>query len=238
MTAQADRTDFLDGVYDRRFSPADLNAKAAAWREIGRHLQRYLPSGPVLDIACDKGDFIRNVIATEKWASDLRDVSRHLGAGVRFVRASALELDRVLPNGYFAAVFASNYLEHLASSDEVVEQLRVVRSLLRPGGRLIVLQPNIRFVGSAYWDFIDHKVPLTDRSLEEAGQLAGLNTVLVVRRFLPYTFKSHLPSHPLLVRAYLALKPAWLLLGKQTLYVAEAPDPAAGSVTPRPSIAP
>jgi hypothetical protein len=35
--------------------------------------------------------------------------------------------------------------------------------------------------------------------------------------------KSHFPQHPLLVRAYLAFPPAWLLLGKQTLYLGEKP---------------
>jgi hypothetical protein len=37
---------------------------------------------------------------------------------------------------------------------------------------------------------------------------------------LPYTTKSRLPQHVLLVRA---APPAWLLFGKQTLYVGERP---------------
>ena len=116
----------------------------------------------------------------------------------------------------------SNYLEHLEGPAAVIEQLAVARRLLRPGGRVIVLQPNIRLVGGAYWDFIDHRVALTEKSLVEAGSLAGLRTVELITRFLPYSTKSRLPSNPLLVRAYLRFRPAWRLLGKQTLYVAEA----------------
>ena len=63
---------------------------------------------------------------------------------------------------------------------------------------------------------------LTEKSLVEAGELAGLRAVAVVTRFLPYTTRSRLPTHPLLVRAYLRFRPAWWLLGRQTLYVAEA----------------
>ena len=98
---------------------------------------------------------------------------------------------------------------------------RVARVLLKAGGRVIVLQPNIRFVGAAYWDFIDHRVALTDKSLAEAGDLAGLRQVALIPRFLPYSTKGRLPSHPLLVRAYLKLPPVWRILGRQTLYVAE-----------------
>jgi SAM-dependent methyltransferase len=174
---------------------------------------------PVLDIACDRGHFIRFVEATERWATDIRDVSASLPSGIRFVQGSGLDLADLVPNHYFGTVFMSNYLEHLDSSDAVVEQLRVARRLARPGGRVVVLQPNIRLVGPRYWDFIDHRVALTERSLAEAAQLAGLQTQELITRFLPYSTKSRLPQHPALVRAYLRFRPAWPLLGKQTLYV-------------------
>ncbi len=64
---------------------------------------------------------------------------------------------------------------------------------------------------------------LTEHSLVEAAQLAGLRTRHLIVRFLPYTSKGRLPAHPMLVRAYLALRPAWLLLGRQTFYVGERP---------------
>jgi hypothetical protein len=74
-------------------------------------------------------------------------------------------------------------------------------------------------VGAAYWDFIDHKVALTERSLVEAAETAGFQMERLVVRFLPYTTKSRLPQHPLVVRAYLHLRFAWPFLGGQTLYV-------------------
>lgn len=97
--------------------------------------------------------------------------------------------------------------------------------MLQPSGRLVVLQPNIRLIGPAYWDFIDHKVTLTERSLVEAAETAGLQTERVVVRFLPYTTKSRLPQHPVLVRSYLHLRLAWRLLGGQTLYIGRRPLP-------------
>lgn len=86
---------------------------------------------------------------------------------------------------------------------------------------MIVLQPNIRLIDDTYWDFIDHNAALTERSLVEAATLAGLTTVRLITRFLPYTTKSRLPQHPLLVRMYLRFPLAWRILGKQTLWVGE-----------------
>ncbi|MFI4972100.1 MAG: class I SAM-dependent methyltransferase [Hyphomicrobiales bacterium] len=214
----------LKEVYDLRFDEADMAAKNAIWRELGRYLQRYIkPDARVVDIACDVGYFIRNIRAAERWATDIRDVSSALPKDVRFVHASGLDLADVTPNDYFDIAFFSNYLEHLASTEAVLQQLRVAFALLRPGGRVLILQPNIRLVGGAYWDFIDHQTALTEKSLAEAATMAGFRTERVIARFLPYTTKSRLPQYPLLVRAYLAFPPARWLMGKQTLYIGVKP---------------
>jgi 2-polyprenyl-3-methyl-5-hydroxy-6-metoxy-1,4-benzoquinol methylase len=212
-------------VYDDlRFSERDQEIKEGVWREIGRYLQRYIPpDAVVMDLAADRGHFIRHIQAREKWASDLRDTSQHMSSDVRFVQANGLELAEHVEAGYFDVVFMSNYLEHLESPDAVVEQFRVVYGLVRPGGRVMVLQPNIKLVGSGYWDFIDHRVALTERSLVEAASMAGFRTAALTTRFLPYSVKSRLPTHPALVRAYLAFRPAWWFMGRQTLYLGERP---------------
>jgi len=214
----------LKEVYEQRFSHEDQAAKEAIWRELGRFLQRYIKADArVVDIACDLGYFIRNIRAADRWATDIRDVSAALPEDVHFVSASGLDLADVLPNDHFDVAFFSNYLEHLPSTEAVLEQLRVTFSILKPGGIVVILQPNIRLIGGAYWDFIDHQTALTEKSLAEAAVMAGFKTKKVIARFLPYTTKSRFPQHPMLVRAYLNFPPAWLFLGKQTLYVGEKP---------------
>src|ERR1700681_3134840 len=214
----------LKEVYEQRFNETDHATKEAIWRELGRYFQRFIvPGARVVDIACDLGYFIRNVKAADRWATDIRDMKDALPEDVHFVRANGLDLDDVMPNDHFDLAFFSNYLEHLPSTEAVLQQLRVTFSLLKPGGRLLILQPNIRLIGGSYWDFIYHQTALTDKSLAEAAAKAVFTHKRIIARFLPYTTKSRLPQHPLLVRAYLAFPPVWLLLGKQTLYLGEKP---------------
>jgi SAM-dependent methyltransferase len=227
---KSSRADSIGRVYERRFSGVDAERKDDIWREIARYLQRYVgDEAIVIDVACDRGQFIRHIVARERWATDLRDVSSFLPPDVRFVQSDGVSLANHAPTNYFDAIFMSNYLEHLDSGDLVIEQFRTLRRLLKPGGRVIVLQPNIRLVGDAYWDFIDHKVPLTERSLSEAAELAGFRTRTLITRFLPYTTKNRFPQYPILVRAYLAFRPAWLFLGRQSLYVGESPKALDGT---------
>lgn len=212
----------LGDVYRQRFSEHDAAVKDAVWKVLAAWLQKrwIAEDAAVLDIGCDRGHFVNNVRATRRVGSDVRDVSRHLAPGVAFVHASGLALGGHLEEETFDIVFMSNYLEHLPSGEAVVEQLRVARRLLRREGRLIVLQPNVRLTGGAYWDFIDHRTALTEKSLAEAALLAGLEVETTIVRFLPFSTKSRLPRHARLVRAYLAMRPAWLILGRQTLLVA------------------
>ena len=209
----------LERIYDQRFPAREADHKNAIWQQLGAWLQRFVPRDAcVLDLACDRGDFIRNISAREKWASDLRDMRAELPADVHFNQADGLELDQHLPPGRFDLIFISNYLEHLPNSDAVIRQLQICHGLLRTGGSILILQPNIRFVGAAYWNFIDHHVALTEHSLFEAASIAGFQKERLIARFLPYSTKSSLPQHPQLVRAYLRFPPAWRVLGKQSLY--------------------
>jgi SAM-dependent methyltransferase len=217
--------DDLDLTYRQRFSEHDVVAKDTVWKEIAAYLQRYLPEdGPVLDVACDHGAFIRHIAASERWATDLRDVSGSLPSEIKFVQGDGCHMADALPHNHFAMVFMSNYLEHLPSAEAVVQQIRQARLVLKPGGTLLILQPNIRLTNGQYWDFLDHKTPLTEKSLEEAAGLVGFRTEHLVTRFLPYSTKSKLPQSGLLTRWYLRFPPAWWLMGKQTLYVGVKPD--------------
>jgi hypothetical protein len=91
---------------------------------------------------------------------------------------------------------------------------------LRAKGTLIVLQPNIRYLPGRYWDYLDHHIALSHLSMLEALELAGFHPVEVVPKFLPYTVEDRrLPRSGLLVRAYLKLRPAWAIFGRQMLIV-------------------
>jgi 2-polyprenyl-3-methyl-5-hydroxy-6-metoxy-1,4-benzoquinol methylase len=215
----------LEHTYRQRFSQHDVIASDTVWKEIAAYLQRFLlRDGPVLDVACGHGAFIRHIVASERWATDLRDVSGFLTPDIKFVQAEGSDMANSLPHDHFEMVFISNFLEHLPSAAAVVQQIRQADIVLKPGGTLVILQPNIRLTGGKYWDFLDHKTPLTEKSLDEAANLVGFTREHLITRFLPYSTKSKLPQSAPLVHWYLRFPPAWWLMGKQTLYVGTKPE--------------
>ena len=213
----------LRRLYAERFA-GDRDRRAALWRALcAGFFDRYVrPDDTVLDLAAGGCEFINAVSAGTRIAVDVNPAVREAAADwVTTIVASADRLTGV-PDASVDVVFASNFFEHV-DRETILAVMTEGRRVLRPGGRFLVLQPNIRFCARDYWMFFDHVTPIDDRALVEAFRLAGLEVTTVVPRFLPYTTKGRLPPSPLLVRAYLAFPPAWRLLGKQSFLVAERP---------------
>jgi SAM-dependent methyltransferase len=214
----------VDRLYRHRFPAEMLEKRDAVWKILCRHwFARYIPEGArVLEVAAGYCEFINNIAARERVAIDLNPETRlHAGPGVTVHEVAAERLSEVLPSAHFDTVFMSNFLEHCRSRDQMLEVLRAASQVLRPGGRLLILGPNFRYCYKQYFDFFDHHLPLTEKSVVEALQLAGFEIKLVKARTLPFTFKSRLPSPSWLVQLYLHLPLFWPLFGAQFFIMGE-----------------
>jgi SAM-dependent methyltransferase len=212
----------LASIYRRRFAGAE-DYRMAVW---GALVDRYFAPRflgnvtSVLDLGAGYGEFIRNVDAPHRYAMDLStDVLRLSDAGVTpLLQDCAAEwpLDRESLD----LVFSSNLLEHLPDKAAVESTLRRARDHLRPGGRLVLLGPNIRHLPGRYWDYWDHHIPLTDRSIAEVVAHVGFRDVHVIPRFLPYTMSDGRRVPLWAIVMYLRIPVAWRLLGRQFLVTA------------------
>lgn len=211
-------------LYAQRFDPAERAAKARLWAVLCQDvLQRYVaPDAAVLDLGAGSCELINHIRCGRKFAVDTNPaLAEHAAADVQ-THCGPVDALGWLP-GPLDVVFASNLFEHLPSPEALLATLRAVRDALRPGGRLVVIQPNIRFAYREYWDFLDHRLALSDRSLSEAVELAGFAVRELRPRFLPYSTKGIRVAAPLLLRLYLRCPPLQWLAGKQMLLVAERP---------------
>jgi SAM-dependent methyltransferase len=209
-------------LYRARFSPAEQAAKERIWRVLCEDFfARFVrPTDTVLDLACGYGEFINFVRCRRRLAIDINAEAReHLDPEVEFFHRSCEDLGFLAENS-LDVVFESNLFEHLPSKATLTRVVREVHRALRPGGRLIAMQPNIKYVGASYWDFYDHLIPLSHLSCAELLESSTFHIETMIPRFLPYTTKSRLPQHPSLVRLYLRCPPLWRVLGKQFLIVA------------------
>lgn len=209
----------LKETYAARFQ--DEQKRSLVWKELARYFQQWVsPQSVVLDLGAGYCEFINNIQAGEKYAMDLNPTTAAKAQPGVNVISQDVTKQWPVESGSIDVVFSSNFLEHIPTKDGLMDCLREAARVLKDDGRLILLGPNIRFCGDVYWDFFDHHLPLSDRSIVEALGLAGFDSQKVIDRFLPFTMQGGPPAHPFLVRAYLMLPIAWPILGKQFLIIA------------------
>jgi ubiquinone/menaquinone biosynthesis C-methylase UbiE len=217
-------------IYHLRFSETENIIRKNVWKVLCKDfLQKYIAAeSTVLDLGAGDGNFIINIQAKRRIAVDISpnvlSLKQH-GIEEAFV-ASATDFSKVLREPV-DVIFMSNLLEHMPSKFVMCEVLAECQRALKNSGLLLVIQPNIRYTGAAYWDFIDHHIALTDASLIEALKVSGFEICNIIPRFLPYSAKSRLSKlarYAWIVKLYLKLPYLWRVFGKQTFVVARRTD--------------
>jgi SAM-dependent methyltransferase len=208
------RREEMSGYHDTRFTHDPR--RDVLWQTLcDAYFQRLVPrDGCVLDLGAGYGHFINHIrcarrIAVDQWEK----AGGFLAPDVEWHCSSVMDLGGIADNSV-DFVFASNVFEHLTQA-EFATVLSQVRSKLRPGGTLNILQPNYRYAYREYFDDYTHVSVYSDRSLADFLRAHGFRILECHPRFLPLTVKSRWPVSPRLIRLYLSLpvKP----LGKQML---------------------
>lgn len=189
------------------------------WRVLCDYLQRDIPpNSAVLELGGGYCNFINNIRAAERHVVDLYPgVCTHAGKGVTPHVQSCTDLSNFRPAS-FDVVFASNLFEHL-TREQLDETLGGVFRALKPGGKLIIIQPNFKYCYREYFDDYTHVQVFTDASLTDLLKSCGFRIEKAVARFLPFSLKSTGPKWQWLLRLYLALP--WRPFAGQMYVVAE-----------------
>ncbi len=198
--------------------------RTVVWKEIVKFLQKYVQAGEtVLDLGAGYCDFINNIEAEKKYAVDVSpELEKYAGENVKKINSPAWDLSLV-QDGSVDVVFASNLLEHLAD-DELQKTMKEITRVLKPKGKLILMQPNYRLSKKHYFDDPTHKKIFDDISLRDFLLLHGFKILLKMPRFLPLSMRSNsslVPNFllPIIVRFYIhsPIKP----FAGQMLFVTE-----------------
>lgn len=216
--------EILQRQYDARFSGSE-SYRNLVWKELCNFFTQYIPAGAsILDLGCGWGEFINNIAATKKIGMDLNpDGQKHLQPEITFLHADCAD-KWPLAQDSLDIVFTSNFLEHLPAKKAVVRAVSEAYRCLRPGGKIICMGPNIKYIHGAYWDFWDHNLQLTELSVAELMQLNGFCVAVSISRFLPYTMSTGRKPPLFFVKLYLNWPLLWRFFGKQFLVIGVKPE--------------
>lgn len=152
-------------------------------------IDRYLEKNDdinILDIGCGTGVMLNALEDLGKvhgmdMSDDAISFAREIFSGS--VEKGSLPADVPYEKGFFDLITALDVIEHV---DRDLDSLVTIRSLLAPGGKVVITVPAYRFLWSAFDDLNEHKRRYTrtelERKLKEAGfeieKLTYYNTLL------------------------------------------------------------
>jgi SAM-dependent methyltransferase len=215
----------LEQIYRDRFSGSE-EYRDRVWKVLtSKFFAQWIPpSARVLDLGCGYCEFINRIDATLKYGMDLNPQSSRSASTAVHIFEQDCSTPWPLPEAGLDVVFTSNFFEHLATKTHLERTLQEAYRCLAPSGRLIAMGPNIRCIPGEYWDFFDHYLPLTERSLAEVLRKCGFEIERVIPRFLPFRMSGRRNYPVWMLSAYLSLRPAWRLFGRQFLVIAKKPQ--------------
>jgi len=214
----------LSKMYRLRFPEEEFSMREKLWKVLIKNfLQQYIKSDDhVLDLGGGLCSFINNVRCGKKYVVDLNpDLKKYAHKDVITIQESADNISSVSDES-IDVVFVSNFFEHLKDRDELERVIAEIRRILKQNGLLLVIQPNIKYAYREYWDFPDHFIPISDKSLSELLMINGFRIITCYPRFLPWSPKNtKLSRFMILLKIYLRIPILWRFFGKQLLIVAQ-----------------
>jgi SAM-dependent methyltransferase len=209
----------IDQIYQQRFG--DIKTRQLLWSILTEDFfQKYVNEDDVvLDLPCGYAEFINKIKCKKKYAADInKDCIKYVGKDVKFLLNSSTKLS--LGPRSIDKIFVSNFFEHLNNTD-IIKTAAEFKRILKPGGQILILQPNIRFATKNYWMFFDHINAIDDRALEELFVTMGFSLKKRILKFLPFTTHSRYPIKTRLVKLYIKLPFLWKIIGKQSFLIFE-----------------
>lgn len=181
-----------DAYFQTRLSQD--KSRQVLWPVICKYLQKFIwKDKKILELACWYGDFINNIQATEKYASDIRDWSKKfLNDDVHF---EVWDLSRewweeTYKKNYFDCVFMSNFLEHL-DDNQLQILMDWIKRIINKDWKIVVIQPNFHYMYKDYFDDYTHKKIFTHVSLCDYIESNWFKMVHCEKKFLPWSFKKN-----------------------------------------------
>lgn len=160
-----------------------MNFDSAANKEGRRHYLQFFDRGPVLELACGRGEFLALLgeAGLDGYGVDSDEgmVSHGTGQGVRVVLGDALDHLAEQPAASLGGVFCAHFLEHLPAP-QVDQVYAETGRVLVPGGTFVAAVPNaacLSVLGYDFWRDPTHVRFYDPLVLSFFADRAGLETI-------------------------------------------------------------
>lgn len=185
----------------------------------------------LLELGCGRGDFLnefkkKNLVT---YGVDISSYSKKYFADLNFEKVDIDKQKLPYKDNYFDIVYSKSFIEHFYYPEKIFEEAYRV---LKPGGIIITLTPEWKYIYKSFYEDFTHRVPFTDISLKDIHLMNNFKEITVESFIqLPVLFENTITSKLFYIASVLTrkfvpdsfrLKSKWVRFSKEIMLLSIA----------------
>ncbi len=186
------KSKYLETIYDEKQKP---------FSEYPKQLIEYLikkaglfENQKIIELGCGRGDFIIEFKkkGLKAYGVDISDYSQKFFPDLNFKKVDFENEKTPFANETFDVVYSKSFIEHFYYPEKIFEE---AHRILKPGGKIITLTPEWKYIYKSFYEDFTHRVPFTKESLKSIHEITNFKN-LHIKSFkqLPILFNDNFQS--------------------------------------------
>lgn len=146
----------------------------------------------ILEIGCGRGEFLNEfyISGLDSYGVDISDFSKKYFPNLKFIKTDLENEKLPFNDNFFDVIYSKSLIEHFYYPEKVFKEAYRV---LKPGGIIITLTPEWKYIYKTFYEDYTHRVPFTKESLRDIHKIHNFKQVEVESfKQLPILFNKNL----------------------------------------------
>lgn len=185
----------------------------------------------ILELGCGRGEFLNEFVkcGLEVHGVDISDYSKKFFSELNLKKVDMENEKLPYQDNYFDFIYSKSFIEHFYYPEKIFKEAYRV---LKPGGMIITLTPEWKYIYKSFYEDFTHRVPFTKVSLKDIHSMNNFNSINVESFIqLPILFEKNFISKiylilsiltRILIPDYFRMRNKWIRFSKEIMLLSSA----------------
>ena len=223
------QSNYLETIYNENTAPFSDYPKKLISYLFNRF--KMSKNQKILELGCGRGEFLNEFVkcGLEVHGVDISDYSQKFFSELNFKKVDMENEKLPYQDNYFDFIYSKSFIEHFYYPEKIFKEAYRV---LKPGGMIITLTPEWKYIYKSFYEDFTHRVPFTKVSLKDIHSMNNFNSINVESFIqLPILFEKNFISKiylilstltRILVPDYFRMRNKWIRFSKEIMLLSSA----------------
>ena len=222
------QSNYLETIYNENTAPFSDYPKKLISYLFNRF--KMSKNQKILELGCGRGEFLNEFVkcGLEVHGVDISDYSQKFFSELNFKKVDMENEKLPYQDNYFDFIYSKSFIEHFYYPEKIFKEAYRV---LKPGGMIITLTPEWKYIYKSFYEDFTHRVPFTKVSLKDIHSMNNFNSINVesllnfqyyLKNFISKIYLILSILTRILVPDYIRMRHKWIRFSKEIMLLSSA----------------